>query len=266
MFFLSFTPAVKVLLLTNVGVLLLGMFLSPVDFSHSFGLHYVSSAYFQPYQFFTYMFVHAGGWHLFSNMLALIVFGSHLERFLGNKKFLLLYLITGIGAGVLYSLINFAEIQQLSKEVSEYTQEPDPESFNRFMIEHAPHLHQRLVHTEFIDNYAEDPNQVYYIRESIDITQGILSEYENIPMVGASGAVFGILMAFGMLFPNTQLFLLFPPIPIKAKYVILFYGLYEIYAEIQRMPGDNIAHLAHLSGMLIAFLLIRHWRNQDLRN
>lgn len=83
-------------------------------------------------------------------------------------------------------------------------------------------------------------------------------------MVGASGAIFGILMAFGMLFPNTELFLLFFPFPIKAKYFVLFYGLYELYAGFGRVPGDNVAHFAHLGGMLFAFILIKIWR--DKRN
>ena len=91
----------------------------------------------------------------------------------------------------------------------------------------------------------------------------LLALYEreaNIPLVGASGAIFGILMAFALLFPNTELFLLFFPFPIKAKYFVLFYGLYEVYALVQRTPGDNVAHLAHLGGMLFAFILVKMWQ------
>jgi membrane associated rhomboid family serine protease len=82
-------------------------------------------------------------------------------------------------------------------------------------------------------------------------------------MVGASGAVFGVLMAFGMLFPNTVLYLLFPPIPVKAKYLVMFYGAYEIYSEINRSVGDNVAHFAHLSGMLIAFIILKYWQQKS---
>ena len=81
-------------------------------------------------------------------------------------------------------------------------------------------------------------------------------------MVGASGAVFGILLAFAMLFPNMQLVLLFPPIPVKAKYLVLVYGIYELWSELNRMPGDNVAHLAHLSGMLIAYIILRYWKKK----
>ena len=87
----------------------------------------------------------------------------------------------------------------------------------------------------------------------------------NNPMVGASGAIFGILMAFGMLFPNTELFLMFIPVPIKAKYFVTFYGLYELYAGIQRNPGDNIAHFAHIGGMIFAFILIKYWNSKKNR-
>ena len=251
------------LLLLNLGVLLVDGFLMPIDFATVFGLHYVSSSFFRPYQFFTYMFVHGGFWHLLSNMIALIVFGSLLERVWGAKRFVTFYLITGIGAGMLYALVNFVEMQQLSRAVEAYKKAPNPEEFNRLLRKEARDVHARLTHTGFIERYAQYPNENYYIQESTDIMTSVLNRYVDMPMVGASGAVFGILMAFGLLFPNTQLFLLFPPIPIRAKYVILFYGLYEIYALIKRVPGDNIAHLAHLSGMLIAYLLIRYWQRHS---
>jgi membrane associated rhomboid family serine protease len=106
---------------------------------------------------------------------------------------------------------------------------------------------------------------VAYQQQAIEIVKDIFSSITNVPMVGASGAVFGILMAFGMLFPNTQLFLLFPPIPIKAKYLVLFYGLYELYSEFSRTSGDNVAHLAHLGGMLIAYILLKIWQKDNGR-
>ena len=82
-------------------------------------------------------------------------------------------------------------------------------------------------------------------------------------MVGASGAIFGILMAFGLLFPNTELLLLFPPIPIKAKYLVIFYGAYEIFAEFRATPGDNVAHLAHLGGLFIGFIMVKYWQKKS---
>jgi membrane associated rhomboid family serine protease len=101
-----------------------------------------------------------------------------------------------------------------------------------------------------------------YFREGKVFTNELMKELQfilNIPTVGASGAVFGILLAFGMLFPNTQLMLLFPPIPIRAKYFVIAYGAIELYLALSR-PGSNIAHAAHLGGMLFGYLLIRYWR------
>ena len=97
--------------------------------------------------------------------------------------------------------------------------------------------------------------------ESANLVNEIYRQVANRPMVGASGAIFGLLLAFGMLFPNTMLILLFPPIPIKAKYFVLLYGLFELYSTIQQAPGDNVAHFAHLGGMLFAFILLKRWTN-----
>ena len=106
---------------------------------------------------------------------------------------------------------------------------------------------------------SRNPN---YIQESKESASKLFGFKSDIPMVGASGAVFGILLAFAMLFPNMQLVLLFPPIPVKAKYLVLVYGIYELWSELNRMPGDNVAHLAHLSGMLIAYIILRYWKKK----
>ena len=113
-----------------------------------------------------------------------------------------------------------------------------------------------------IERYAENPENSQYREESKQVVRQIYYNVANMPMVGASGAVFGILMAFGLLFPNTTLMLLFPPIPIKAKYFVLLYGLYELYSTIISSPGDNVAHFAHLGGMFIAFVLVRNWQKK----
>ena len=115
---------------------------------------------------------------------------------------------------------------------------------------------------DFINSYSENPNSSQYKDESISIARSIFESKSNIPMVGASGAVFGILLAFAMLFPNMELYMLFFPFPIKAKYLVLGYGLYEVWSEFNRMPGDNVAHLAHLGGMLIGYIILRYWKNK----
>ena len=206
------------------------------------------------------MWIHAGFGHLFSNMFAVIVFAPILEKVWGSRKFFTFYLITGIGAGILYSGVNFYENYSLEVEVRSYQNNPNPDSFRKFILDNSKEYYNQLY--DFISGYTDNPSDEGYIKESIDITNTILRSNNDVPMVGASGAVFGILLAFAMLFPNMQLMLLIPPIPIKAKYLVLVYGLYEIWSEFNRMPGDNVAHLAHLGGMLIGYIILRYWKNK----
>jgi len=254
--FRNLTPVVKNLLLINIVIALVQGFFN-VDLIDIGGLRYIHAETFRPYQYFTYMFIHAPGFgHIFGNMLALFIFGPWLERTWGPQRFLIFYLVTGLGAGVLWSGINYIETRKIEKDAEYYTVEPNPEKFNQFIIDHW-----RLDNNfeRFIDEFAANPDSPQYQEESVGIVRQIYYQKANIPMVGASGAVFGILMAFGLLFPNTMLMLLIPQIPIKAKYFVLLYGCYELYATIINAPGDNVAHFAHLGGMLFAFILVRRW-------
>jgi membrane associated rhomboid family serine protease len=260
--FQNLTPAVKSLLLINVIVFLAGMFLK-IDFISIFGLRFFLAESFAPYQIITHMFVHGGWGHLFSNMFALFIFGSTLERFWGSQRFVIFYLVTGLGASMLYSGINFIEINQVNQARIAYVASPNPDDFNQFVADHGKGYYNQLY--DFINYFDENPNDAGIIKQSKAYVNQIYQFISSIPMVGASGAIFGILMAFGMLFPNTELMLLFFPVPIKAKYFVLFYGAYELYAGIQRATGDNVAHFAHLGGMLFAFLLIKYWRGTDNR-
>jgi membrane associated rhomboid family serine protease len=214
------TPIVRNLLFINIGIFLVE-YLLQLDFSRNFGLYYFSSPFFEPYQLFTYFFLHADFGHLFGNMLSLFFFGPLLESYVGSKRFLHFYLICGFGASALYMFVNFLEINSLENAIE-------------------------LFHST--NNQAALESVVYTYKAKLAT-----------PLVGASGAIFGILMAFGMLFPNVEIMLLIPPIPIKAKYFVAFYGAYEIYAEIWTKVGDNIAHTAHLGGMLFAFILLKYW-------
>lgn len=258
------TPMVKYILIINVVILIVQSLLS-LPFSDWFGLRVIFAEEFKPFQFVTYMWVHGGMWHLFGNMFAVFIFGPLLEQFWGSKRFLTFYLICGIGAGVLFGAADFFEKYDLKQDTEAYLENPNPEDFKLFIFDHR--VPQRAIQelADFSDRYYENPNNAQLIAQSESYVQQIYDLFSNIPMVGASGAVFGILMAFGMLFPNTQLMLLFPPIPVKAKYIVLFYGLYEVYAEFSRTPGDNIAHLAHLGGMLIAFIMIKYWQKKSDR-
>tara|TARA_Y100000590_G_scaffold250300_1_gene281178 strand:- start:53 stop:832 length:780 start_codon:yes stop_codon:yes gene_type:complete len=252
----NLTPAAKNILIINVII----FFLTSNYVIEEFGLRYLLSENFRPYQILTYMWIHAGFGHLFSNMFAVLVFAPILERVWGSRKFFIFYLITGVGAGILYSGVNFFENYSLENKVRTYQQNPSPDSFRKFILNNSKEYYNQLY--DFINEFSENPNSDIYINESIVITETILKNNNDIPMIGASGAVFGILLAFAMLFPNMQLMLLIPPIPIKAKYLVLVYGLYEIWSEFNRMPGDNVAHLAHLSGMLIAYIILRYWKKK----
>ena len=114
-----------------------------------------------------------------------------------------------------------------------------------------------------IDGWIDNQRSPEYIEAGKQIFKRIVDLKANVPMVGASGAIFGILLAFGMLFPNTELFLMFVPIPIKAKYFVVGYGLLELYLGMRNSAGDNVAHFAHLGGMLFGFLLIRWWNKRS---
>ncbi len=228
-------PVVKNLLIIN-GLFFLAMlaFQSAfqMDLSKYLGLHYVASENFSPYQFVTYMFMHGGMGHIFFNMFALWMFGKTLEEVWGPKRFLTYYLVTGIGAAVIQTIITFIRIQSIEASLT----------------------------ADLID--------VVYREGGAILDQGM--NYQNLAMaklnlmintttVGASGAVFGLLLAFGMLFPNSVIYLYFA-IPIKAKWFVMIYGAIELYSGIANNPSDNVAHFAHLGGMIFGFFLIKYWK------
>ncbi|PSL19041.1 rhomboid family intramembrane serine protease [Dyadobacter jiangsuensis] len=255
---LAITPTVRNLLILNI----LFYFIDSSVFSlkADFALRPVMSPDFHIFQFVSYMFLHGGIGHLFSNMFGLIMFGPLLERIWGQKRFLIFYFVTGIGAGLLFSGIGFYENWQLAKAVEIYTQNPTPDGFADFLSKHAEAYYEYRL--QFVNDFEANPTNSMYIQQSIKDVGDVYANALSIPMVGASGAIFGILMAFGLLFPNTELFLLFVPFPIKAKYFVAFYGLFELYSGIQNAQSDNVAHFAHIGGMLFAYILLRYWGTQ----
>ncbi|MDR7128420.1 membrane associated rhomboid family serine protease [Algoriphagus sp. 4150] len=259
--FRNITPVVQNLLIINIGLLIVSQFIFP-QLNQWFALYYIHSPYFKPFQFLTYMFMHADFWHLFGNMFGLLIFGPLLEQFLGPKKLLILWMVCGIGSGVLYSGYVAYEINSLNKEVIAFQEKPSPDSFNRLILKNPgnlPYSYSEAI--ELVDKYSRDETNQTYIDHANKSLEFILAKKTyTTRMVGASGALFGVLIAFAMLFPNTQLFLLFPPIPIKAKYMVLFYSLYTIYNVFVNNPLDNVAHFAHLSGLVIGGVLVYFWK------
>jgi membrane associated rhomboid family serine protease len=232
-------PVVKNLIIINVLMLAATYILEMkgIDLTNILGLHYIESPDFRPYQLVTHMFMHGGFMHLAFNMFALWMFGRVLESVWGPKRFFIYYFVTGLGAAALHTLVSYLQFHYLAGRMS-------PETV-------------QMVMTQGTEIFNQGKN-------FSDPAAGKLNLMLNIPTVGASGAVFGILLGFGMLFPNTELMLLFPPIPIKAKYFVMGYGAIELFSGITGM-GPNIAHFAHLGGMLFGFFMIRYW-NRNTRN
>ncbi|MEY3418109.1 MAG: hypothetical protein RL711_1411 [Bacteroidota bacterium] len=255
------TPIVRNLLIANVAIFFLS---ATLHLNETFSLYNVFAENFRPYQFISYMFLHADFNHIFKNMLTLFFFGPMLEMFWGAKKFLIFYMVCGLGAGMTYASINLYESSQLRTDISAYKSAPSADKFAAFVHTHVPEVETQLL--DFENDYAQHETEESYIAKSMEVLDQVYeANVEKSRMVGASGAVFGILMAFGMLFPNTEMMLLFIPFPIKAKYLVSAYGLYEIYSTLKPSAGDNVAHVAHLGGMLFAFIMIMMWR-KDRQN
>lgn len=241
------SPVVKNLIIINVifwvaSIVLLNTF--GLELDNYLGLHYYKSEDFNIAQLITYMFLHSyhnfSVWHILFNMYGLYLFGVMLEQVWGSKRFFQYYIITGVGAALIQMLVYHIRIKSLESGL-------DPE-----LISYV--YQQGLSHFE----------NGRYIPMGVELMDQ-LNLMINTTTVGASGAVFGILLAFGMLFPNTQFMLLFPPIPVKAKYLVIGYGVLELYLGFANRAGDNVAHFAHLGGMLFGFFLIKYW-NKHTKN
>lgn len=238
----------KNLLIINVLFYVIAIVLAQngTDVSTILGAHYFNSFLFEPYQIVTHMFMHSltDFFHILFNMLLLVMFGSHLERIWGPKRYFLFYVLSGLGAIVLYNSIGIWQIAELKT----------------LLVQDGYDL--TILNNQLMQGSFES------IILNSDASQAILQEYINLSfstMVGASGAIFGLLAGFALLFPNTELMLLFPPIPIKAKYLIGGYLVFEIYNSIYR-SGDQIAHLAHVGGAVVGIIIILIWRKQNRSN
>ena len=209
------------------------------------GLHYIGSDQFIPSQLITYIFMHDphNFSHVFFNMFGVFMFGRVLEQVWGPKRFLTYYMVTGIGAGIIQELAWYIDIRPFLEAINNYDATGD---------------------SSVLSHYLNIQQGVMYSAETlIQAKEMVLN---SLLTVGASGAVFGILLAFGMLFPDAPLFLMFIPIPIKAKYMVIGYGLIELFAGVANFSGDNVAHFAHLGGMLFGYFLIRYWKKKGIGN
>ena len=230
-FFGNIPPVVKNIIIINIIMLILTGFTGEFMYER-FALYYPASPLFKPYQFLTHMFMHGNIGHLFFNMYAFWLFGSALEHIWGGKKFFLYYLITGMGAAMFYALVLWVQMIQAEAAI--------------------------------------DPNILMRMKSLVGEGQILMNSMPTIqrwnsimltPMVGASGAVFGILLAYGMLFPNSVLQLIFPPIALKAKWFVLIYGVLELILGFTA-TASHIAHFAHVGGMLFGYILVLYWKRK----
>jgi membrane associated rhomboid family serine protease len=261
-------PVVKNILIINVIFFLATMFFKQTmrfDLSEYLGLYFYKSANFQPYQYISYLFMHGDMMHIFFNMFAFWMFGRILEQVWGSKKFLIYFFVTGIGAAVLHTFVNWVQYIRIEDAVDIFMKARTPQAFDTFVQGYFPEFYDQ-IYNKLLTDWVKEPNNPMMLQKAIDMKNQLVMLHVNIPTVGASGAVFGVLLAFGMMFPNMELMLLFPPMPIKAKYMVAGYALIELYSGVLNQQGDNVAHFAHLGGMLFGFFLVRHWKKTSNRN
>ena len=202
------------LLIINV-LMFIGFLLNQEKMTAVFALFYPASPYFHWWQYITHMFMHGGWWHIFFNMYSLFIFGSVLERIIGERKFLIFYFVCGLGAVALHTGVQYLQAQSYMAQIAQGSKAA-------------------------MDAY-----------QALKVT----------PTVGASGAIYGLLIGYAMLFPDSKLTLIFPPVTLSAKWWIIIFAAIELVTGVTGV-ASGIAHFAHLGGMLFGFLLIRYWRKK----
>lgn len=224
-FFANIPPVVKNLLIINIVFFIATLVFENlgIQLANILGAFYFNSPYFRVWQPITYMFMHGGWAHIFFNMFALYMFGPAIEYYMGSKRFFNYYFITGLGALALQMLVQAFEVHGI------------------------------------LGSFIFDPALQYNITpENVQKLRDIYAE----PMVGASGALFGVLVAFGVLYAETSLYIMLIPIPVKAKYAVIGYIVIELYLGLSQHQGDSVAHFAHLGGALFGYILLKIWHLQ----
>lgn len=220
-------PVTKNIIIINVLLFILTNLLQQtqqIDLNQYLGLHYHLAPDFKPHQFITYLFMHGGISHIFFNMFGVFIFGQVLEHTWGPKRFIIFYILTGLGAALTQYIINHFSITEALTIINDQIASP-------------------LLS-------AEDKSELIQLKYNY---------LNNNIIIGASGSLFGLLGAFGMLFPNRLLYLYFF-IPVKAKWLVIAYGLIELFSGLSNNPGDNVAHFAHLGGLAVGFIIVLIWR------
>ncbi|GAA4164068.1 rhomboid family intramembrane serine protease [Chryseobacterium ginsenosidimutans] len=206
---------------------------------------YPFSPNFKSWQIITHMFMHGGFMHILFNMFTLFSFGPVLEQALGEKKYLILYFLSGLGAFFLFNLWNFIEVQQIVSGLEDLG------------------LNASEIYSKSVIGYSGNMNISATTTEGKELSQQLYDVLRT-PMVGASGAIFGVVAAFATLYPDAKIGIMFIPIPMKVKYVLPVVVIGSIYLGVSG-NGGGIAHLAHVGGAIVGFILARIWKKHLYR-
>jgi membrane associated rhomboid family serine protease len=236
------------------------------DLTKYLGLHYPNAPDFKPHQFITYIFMHGGFSHILFNMLGVYIFGQVLEQVWGPKRYLIFYILTGLGAALAQYVVIYFTTGPFVDAIELVQNNLTKDSIKNLL--NTPEF-QHHVSFDFINNYDDFVQQYNNASHensprALSLASQFLLDFKNQYLnsqvvVGASGSLFGLLGGFGMLFPNRELYLYFF-IPIKAKWLVILYGGFEIFSGLQNNPTDNVAHFAHIGGLLVGIALVLFWR------
>ena len=260
-------PVIKNLLIINALVFLAHHPFAPSDSSKTmedlFALHTWQSPLFKPWQFITHLFMHGSWTHIISNMFALWMFGSVLENVWGAKRFLIFYFVCGLGAAFCHMLVLYFETNSLLNNYYALSGHFDVANFTNFYsIENIGNYYDGA--SEILHQWQQNPSDMSAAQQSMMLANRFITDRLNEGTLGASGAIFGCLVAFGYLFPNTLIYLYFF-LPLKAKWFVLIYAGFELVMALQKSAGDNVAHVAHLGGALFGFILVVFWNKNNRR-
>lgn len=214
-----------------------------LDIAQYLALYFPKNENFGLWQYVSHMFMHGSFMHIAFNMYALWAFGTPLEQMWGRNKFLFFYFSAGLGAGIIYTLVNYYQFNGVYEQL----------------------INMGISNTE-IQSILDTGR---YNDAIISLSNQKMSEFYSLyhtPAVGASGAVYGILVAFGMMFPNAKLALIFFPVPIAAKYFIPVMLLGDLFFGVTKYSVGNIAHFAHIGGAIIGFVIAWYWKKNQFKS
>ena len=239
------TEAVKHLIIINAIFFIVPQLAPNLGLQSMFALYFPESPNFGVWQFLTHMFMHGGFMHILFNMYALWAFGTPLEQIWGRNKFLFFYFSSGLGAGIIYTLVNYFQFNSVYDQLID--------------------IGLTSIDIQQILTTGSYNSQILEILSEADLNE-FFANYHT-PAVGASGAIYGVLVAFGMMFPNAKLALIFFPVPIAAKYFIPVLIALDLFSGVTGFSlfGGGIAHFAHVGGALIGFIIAWYWKQNQFK-